>query len=83
MNFLERLGNTVESLATALILAISGGVLWLVRRVLTSQAQIELLSREISHRDRLRSEDREAMAEVRDDVKALRTDVGKLLGRKE
>ncbi len=57
----------------AVIGAIGAACIWVVRRLLTNQAQIELLKAEIQHRDQLRSEDREALAEVRSDVKEIRS----------
>lgn len=71
------------SLTTGLISACGAGFLWIVRRVLTNQRQIELLQSEISHRDKLRAEDREAVREVRDDVKALRTEIRDMFRRQE
>lgn len=69
------------SLATGFVSACGAGFLWLVRRVLTNQRQIEMLQSEIKHRDRLRNEDREAVKEVRDDVKALRRDIQDMFAR--
>jgi len=71
------------SLATGFVSACGAGFLWLVRRVLTNQRQIEMLQSEIQHRDRLRNEDREAVKEVRDDVKALRSEIRELFRRQE
>ncbi len=68
-------------LITGAITGCAAGFAWLVRRVLTNQRQIELLQSEISHRDRLRHEDREAVKEVRDDVKALRKDIADMIAR--
>lgn len=83
MTLLDR----IEEFGSAIVLGIAGlivsGFGWLVRHVLTSKTQIDMLAREIQYRDTLRKEDREAMKEVRDDVKALRDDVGRLLGRTE
>lgn len=70
--------------------AIGGAVIWIVRRVLTNQRQIELLmhqndtlNREFKARDRQRVEDREAMKEVKADVKELRQDIRNLFQRKD
>ncbi len=65
----------LEGLVLSALTAVGGGVMWLIRRVLTNQKQIEMLQAEIKHRDTLRQEDREDMREVRDDVKALRHDL--------
>jgi predicted amino acid dehydrogenase len=63
--------DTIYGLATTAIIAVGGAVSWLVRRVLTNQKQIELLEREIKHRDNQRQEDREALSEVRTSVKRI------------
>lgn len=70
-----------STLVTSAVSACAAGFLWLVRRVLTNQRQIELLQSEIKHRDYLRREDREAVKEVRDDVKALRRDIQDMFAR--
>lgn len=65
-----------EALITGAITACASGILWLVRRVITNQKQIELLQSEITHRDKQRSEDRESLhrdlSEIKDDVRVLR-----------
>jgi len=68
----ERIDHALTSGTSYVVVSIMGGVLWVVRRVLTNQAQIEMLQREIDHRDTLRKEDRAALTEVRDDVKEIR-----------
>ena len=52
-------------------LAVGGFIGWLVRRVLTNQAEIALLKQDLEKRDVQRSEDREALADVRDSVKRI------------
>lgn len=69
------------SFAGWVVVTIGGGVLWIVRRVMTNQKQIELLQREIEMRDEKRADDRKAMDDLRADVKELRTDVKKLFQR--
>ena len=50
---------------------VGSALTWLVRRVLTNQQQIALLEQEIKHRDTQRTEDREALSDVRDSVKRI------------
>jgi hypothetical protein len=69
----ERMASTVQtSIVSTIVATVVGAVAWLIRRVLTNQRQIELLEREIKHRDELRQADRAALSEVRDDVKEIR-----------
>lgn len=58
-------------LVTATIAAVTTGAWWLIRRIFTNQQQIDLLRQEMAHRDKLRGEDREALADVRDGVKRI------------
>ena len=77
MNFIERF----DGLILAAITSFCGGIMWLVRRVLTNEQQIALLTAEIASRDKLRQEDREAVKEVREDVKGLRADFSDFMMR--
>ena len=63
-----------DALIVAAITSFCGSVVWLVRRVLTNEEQITLLTSEIANRDKLRQEDREAVKDVREEVKGLRAD---------
>lgn len=83
MSFVDKIEQMGASVLGALLLSIGGGIMWVVRRVLTNQKQIELLQSEIKHRDGLRQEDREAVREVRDDVKALRQEIRNMFRRQE
>lgn len=65
---IERIGANVT---TAIVVAIGGGVMWVIRTLLTNQRQIELLQREIEHRDETRREDREALSDIRSAVRRL------------
>lgn len=56
----------------AVIGVVVGAVAWLVRRVITNQKQIELLTAEIKHRDTLREADRADIADVKKDVREIR-----------
>lgn len=71
---IERIGANVT---TAIVVAIGGGVMWVIRTLLTNQRQIELLQREIEHRDETRREDREALSDIRSAVRRLES---KLMG---
>lgn len=83
MSFVERIEQAGGELISAGIALFTGAVVWLIRRVLTNQRQIELLQAEIKHRDALRAEDREAVKEVRDDVKAMRSEIRDMFRRQE
>ena len=71
MTVFDRLAESLQSLFTAAVIGIGGGVAWLVRRVLTDQQEIALLKQHLATADRLRDEDREAISEVRDGVKRI------------
>lgn len=83
MSLLERIEQLGSSLLVAAVTSIGGGILWLVRRVLTNQKQIEMLQSEIRHRDSLRQIDRAAVQEIKEDVKAMRVEIKELFRRKE
>ena len=70
---MERLIDFGWNLGTAVVTGIAGGVAWLIRRVLTNQAEIALLRQHIEARDKVREEDREALNEVRGSVKRIET----------
>ena len=83
MSLFERFEQMGSSLLVAAVTSIGGGILWLVRRVLTNQRQIELLQSEIRHRDSIRQIDRAAVQEIKEDVKAMRVEIKELFRRKE
>lgn len=83
MSWSERIEQAGTSLTVGLIASVGGGVMWLVRRVLTNQRQIELLQSEIRHRDEMRKADRDAVEEIKDDVKAMRSEISALFLRHE
>lgn len=68
----ERLEQLTTSVATYIVVSVIAAAAWVVRRVLTNQTQIEMLQREIQHRDLQRTEDRALIGETRDDVKEIR-----------
>lgn len=71
MSIGERIADLTTSTAAAIIVAIGGGITWLIRRVLTNQAEIAILKQSLDARDKQRDEDREALADVRDSVKRI------------
>lgn len=71
MTFWQRVEDASTGLITTAIVGVGTGCMWIIRRVMTNQAQIEMLQREITHRDNLRKEDREALGEVRESVKRI------------
>ena len=70
-----------DALIVAAITSFCGSVVWLVRRVMTNEAQIALLTAEIANQDKLRQEDREAAREMREDVKERRSDFNDFMSR--
>ena len=83
MSLIERIEQMGSSLLLAAVTSIGGGILWLVRRVLTNQKQIEMLQSEIRHRDSLRQIDRAAVQEIKEDVKAMRVEIRSMFRRGE
>lgn len=71
MTILDKAADATTSIVVTCITATGGAVVWLVRRILTNQAQIELLSKEIDHRDTLRQMDRADITEVKESVKRI------------
>lgn len=71
MSLWESVEKVGVNLSTALVLACGTAVTWVVRHVITNGKRLDLLEREMQHRERLRVEDREALKEVRDGVKRL------------
>lgn len=69
MSLLDRILGRLEDIiiwvVTGILAAMASGGLWFVRVVLTNQKQIELLRAELKHRDQLRAEDREDIAEIK------------------
>lgn len=61
---MERIEEFIFWATTSIASAVSAGVLWLIRRVLTNQRQIALLEAEMATRAKLREEDRERMANI-------------------
>jgi hypothetical protein len=64
----ERIEQIIISILAAAGAAIVTACAWLVRRVLTNQRQIELLERDLAHRNEQRKEDRAAIDDVRSSV---------------
>lgn len=83
MSWSERIEQAGTSLVLALITTVGGGIMWMIRRVFTLQKMVELLQSEIRHRDEMRKADREAVKEIKDDVKALRSEIRDLFRRHE
>lgn len=73
MTLPERIAELGTNIIVAALVAIGGGIGWLVRRVLTNQAEIAMLRQHLETRDKQREEDREALVELRDDVKEIRS----------
>ncbi|AFO91544.1 hypothetical protein [Phaeobacter inhibens] len=79
MSLFERIEQASGSIAVSGVLAVSSGGWWLVRRIFTNQKQIELMQQSLEARDKQRDEDREAMTELRQDVRDMRGDIQQIL----
>lgn len=75
----DQLAALMNDVRTWIIGAVLGGIGWLVRRVLTNERQIALLEADLRNRDRQRSEDRETLAGVRDDLRRVRDQLTEIL----
>jgi hypothetical protein len=70
MTFMERVEAGLIGLFLTLLTSIFAGVAWLVRRVLTNEAQIKMLQREIDMREIARANDRMAIEKLLDKTAA-------------
>lgn len=61
----------INGIIIGAVTSTGAGVMWLIRRVITNQKQIEMLQSEIRHRDELRQADRELLLDARADIKRL------------
>lgn len=71
MTLPERIADAGSALIVSVVVAVGSGIGWLIKRVLTNQAEIALLRQHLENRDKQRDEDREAIADVRDSVKRI------------
>jgi hypothetical protein len=65
----------LDYIVSGIIATVFSAMTWLVRTVLTNQKQIQLLQSEIKTREERREEDREAMQEMRADIKEIKRDI--------
>lgn len=70
---MERLIDAGYNLAHWIVAALATAIGVLVRKVFTAEKKIELLEQHLVARDKQREEDREALVELRDDVKEIRS----------
>ncbi|WP_319825871.1 hypothetical protein [Thalassovita sp.] len=68
---LDRIEDALFWAVSSLVGAIASGTLWLIRRVITNQKQIELLQAELGTREKQRDEDRERMAKIESGVERI------------
>lgn len=65
-----------ENIVTTLVIggfsALSSGVWWLIRRVITNVKQIELMQQEMRLREKAREADREMIRDTQSEVKDIR-----------
>ena len=65
MEILEKVSDAATSLLITAVMGISGGIMWLIRRVITNQSQIEMLQNSLAYRDKRLDEIRNDIREVR------------------
>ena len=65
MNISESISDIATSISVSVILGVTGGVMWIVRRVQAQQTQIDLLKASLAHGDK-------RWDEMRDDMRAIR-----------
>ena len=70
MNLGQSISDVATSVFISVILGVSGGWMWLVRRVVTNQTQIDLLKVSLAHGDK-------RLDEIRDDMRAIRDRMGR------
>lgn len=70
---MDRLIDAGYNLAHWIVAALATAIGVLVRKVFTAEKKIELLEQHLVARDKQREEDREALVELRDDVKEIRS----------
>lgn len=78
MTVTEWIHDASVKITVTVIGALGAAVIWLIRRILTNQKQIELLRAELAARDVLRQEDRKAFAEVQKDIREMRAEIRQL-----
>ncbi len=71
MGLSDQIDNALQSLTSWVVVTLGGGLMWLIRRILTNERKIALLESYIEHRDKQRDEDREMMKEIGRKVDAL------------
>lgn len=71
MSLMENIERVGVNLTTAILGAVGAACLWIVRNVLTNAKKVEILEREMRHREQQRNEDREALSDVRESVKRI------------
>ena len=70
MSIGESISDVATSIVVSVILGVSGGWMWLVRRVVTNQTQIDLLKVSNAHSNK-------RLDEIRDDMRAIRDRMGR------
>lgn len=69
---IENIEHAISDFRSWIIATVGSGFVWIVRRVLTNQRQIEMLQRDLAAREAMRERDRSDLREVKSDVKELR-----------
>lgn len=77
MGLPDQIDNAVQSFTTWAIVTCGGGVMWLIRRVLTNQRQIEILEAEFTRRDEWYKQDASRRDQQRTEDRDMVRDIGK------
>lgn len=77
MRLSEQLDNAAQSFTSWIIVTLGGGLVWLIRRVLTNQRQIEILESRIAHEQASQEADMRRRDEQRAEDRAMVRDIGK------
>lgn len=72
---IERVGANVT---TAIVVSVGGGIMWVIRTLLTNRRMIEMMQAEMRHRDQLRQEDRRTIS---DQLSALSGSITRIEGK--
>ena len=71
-DFAQAVSDGVYNLVSWAIITLAGGGVWIVRRILTNQKQIEMLQHHLDEREKEHGRDRE---EFRRDIEEVKSDV--------
>lgn len=68
MNWLQRIDDASSAVIAWAVAAGLGAFVWMLRKIFTNEAEINLLKADLERRTRQRDEDRMALVELKDTV---------------